>query len=141
MILTKLCSFCAKLALPFVLVSITAPAYSQSSAPWTDPSPHHVSFVTVDKDVRLEVLDWGGSGQSLVLLAGGGNTAHVFDDFALKLTGEYHVYGITRRGFGASAYSGSDYGADRLGDDVVAYSTLSSSRNPCWSVTPLPVKN
>jgi hypothetical protein len=25
----------------------------------TDSSPHSVQFVTVDKDVKLEVLDWG----------------------------------------------------------------------------------
>jgi non-heme chloroperoxidase len=90
---------------------------------WHDPSPHTVQFVTVDKDVKLEVLDWGGSGRPLVFLAGLGNTAHVFDDFAPKLTPEYHVYGITRRGYGASsapAVGGSAYSADRLGDDVLA---------------------
>lgn len=113
-------SFCAKL-IGFTLIVLTAArVYSQSSVAWTDPSPHHVSFVAVDKDIQLEVLDWGGSGKPLVVLAGAGNTAHVFDDFAPKLTAEYHVYGITRRGFGASVYSGSEYGADRLGDDVVA---------------------
>jgi hypothetical protein len=43
---------------------------------WThDQSPHTIRFVTVDKDVRLEVLDWGGSGRALVFLAGLGNTA------------------------------------------------------------------
>jgi non-heme chloroperoxidase len=68
----------------------------------------------------LEVLDWGGSGKTIVLLAGGGNTAHVFDDFAPKLTDHYHVYGITRRGFGASGYSATDHPADRLRDDVIA---------------------
>jgi non-heme chloroperoxidase len=51
---------------------------------------------------------------------GGGNTAHIFDDFAPKLTAHYHVYGITRRGFGASGYSATENGADRLGDDVLA---------------------
>jgi non-heme chloroperoxidase len=76
----------------------------------------------VDKDVRLEVLDWGGSGRPVVLLAGGGDTAHVFDNFAQKLMRDchVHVYGITRRGFGASGYSATEYGADRLGDDVLA---------------------
>ena len=102
------------------VASMTAPAFSQTTAAWKDPSPHRASFVTVDPDLRLEVLDWGGSGKAIVLLAGLGNTAHVFDDFAPKLTGKHHVYGITRRGFGASEYSGSEYGADRLGDDVVA---------------------
>jgi pimeloyl-ACP methyl ester carboxylesterase len=73
----------------------------------------------VDENVKLEVLDWGGSGRPLVLLAGLGNTAHVFDDFAPKLTSEYHVYGITRRGFGASSVPASGYSADQLGDDVL----------------------
>jgi pimeloyl-ACP methyl ester carboxylesterase len=68
----------------------------------------------------LEVLDWGGSGRPIVLLAGGGDTGHIFDDFAPNLTAHYHVYGITRRGFGASGYSATDDPADRLGDDVIA---------------------
>ena len=62
---------------------------------WRDPSPHTVQFITVDKDVRLEVLDWGGAGQPIVLLSGLGDTAHVFDDFAPRLTSQYNVYGIT----------------------------------------------
>ncbi len=108
-----------KLAVPILLVSL-APLYSQQPAPWRDPSPHSVQFVSVDKNVRLEVLDWGGSGRPVVLLAGGGDTAHVFDDFAPKLTASYHVYGITRRGFGASGFSASENAADRLGEDVLA---------------------
>jgi pimeloyl-ACP methyl ester carboxylesterase len=85
-----------------------------------DPSPHTVQFVTVDTNVKLEVLDWGGSGKPLVLLAGLGNTAHVFDTLAPKLTASHHVYGVTRRGFGASSVPESGYSADRLGDDVLA---------------------
>jgi non-heme chloroperoxidase len=84
------------------------------------PVPHTIRFVTVEKGVRLELLDWGGSGRPLVLLAGGDDTAHVFDDFAPKLTPSFHVYGITRRGFGQSGFSPQGYGADRLGDDVLA---------------------
>jgi non-heme chloroperoxidase len=89
-------------------------------APWHDPSPHRIQFVTVDEGVQLEVLDWGGSGRPLILLSGLGNTAHIFDDFAPKLTGKYHVYGITRRGYGASSSPVTGYIADRLGDDVIA---------------------
>ena len=61
-----------------------------------DHSPHTVQFVTVDHDVKLEVLDWGGSGRPVVLLAGLGYDAHVFDTFAPKLSSTCHVYGITR---------------------------------------------
>ena len=71
-------------------------------------SPHTIQMVSVEKGVSLEVLDWGGHGRPVILLAGLGNTAHVFDKFAPKLATRYQVYGITRRGFGASsAHSGS----------------------------------
>ncbi len=107
-------------AASMLLVSLMVPLHAQLPPAWKDPSPHITQFVTVDKNVRLEVLDWGGSGRPLVLLAGGGDTAHVFDDFAPKLTPSFHVYGITRRGFGESGFSPEGYGADRLGDDVLA---------------------
>jgi pimeloyl-ACP methyl ester carboxylesterase len=92
---------------------------TQCSGRWHDPSPHSIRVVTVDKSVPLEVLDWGGSGRPVVLLAGGGNTAHVFDDFAPKLTDQYHVVGITRRGFGASGFRSDDNTPDGLGGDVL----------------------
>ena len=88
-----------------------------------DASPHTVQFVTVEPGVKLEVLDWGGTGRPLVFLAGLTNTAHGFDNFAPKFTGKYHVYGITRRGFGSSSPVTPDahnYSSDRLGDDVLA---------------------
>jgi len=104
------------------IACLTAVASAGQTTPtaWQDPSPHSTRFITVDDNVTLEVLDWGGSGRPLILLAGLGNTAHVFDDFAPKLTPQYHVFGITRRGFGASSSPASGYSADRLGDDVLA---------------------
>src|SRR5262245_5889936 len=91
---------------------------SQVSAQWRDPSPHQVRWVTVDSSVRLEVLDWGGSGPPLVLL-GCYLTAHVYDDFALKLTNQFHVYGITRRGIGASEKPAAGYAVQRSSDDLL----------------------
>jgi non-heme chloroperoxidase len=73
------------------------------SQTWIDPSPHRVQFITVEPSVRLEVLDWGGKGKTIVFLAGLKNTAHIFDEFAPQFTDSYHVIGITRRGFGASS--------------------------------------
>lgn len=78
------------------------------------PAPK-VQFAEVEPDVRLEVVDWGGHGRSVVLLAGGGDTAHVYDEFAPKLTPDYHVFGITRRGFGASSKPTTGYfAADQI---------------------------
>jgi pimeloyl-ACP methyl ester carboxylesterase len=104
-------------ALPLALLMMPG-VWAQEST-WQDPSKHRVQFVTVEPGVRLEVVDWGGSGRALVLLTGSGNTAHVFDDFAGKLTGIAHVYGITRRGFGASSHPESGYTDQRLADDVL----------------------
>src|SRR4051812_43142149 len=75
-----------------------------------DPSPHTTRRVTVASGVSLEVVDWGGSGSPVVFLAGYGNSAHVFDDFAPELRDKHRVLGITRRGFGASSlpYTGYD---------------------------------
>jgi pimeloyl-ACP methyl ester carboxylesterase len=89
----------------------------------TDSSPHSVQFVTVDKDVKLEVLDWGGTGRPLIFLAGAGDTAHRFDGFAPQFVAQHHVYGITRRGSGVSSKpvpANGNYSADHLGDDVLA---------------------
>lgn len=88
-----------------------------------DTSPHSVRFVTVDKDVKLEVLDWGGTGRPLILLAGLGSDAHVFDAFAPKLNETYHVYAITRRGFGASSIPVSATGDRCLCREIAAVST------------------
>jgi len=95
------------------------------SATWKDTSLHKTLAVKVETNVELEVLDWGGSGRPIVLLAGLGMTAHVFDAFAEKLAGPFHVYGITRRGYGASSRPTSGYSEERLAeDDLRAFDEL-----------------
>jgi pimeloyl-ACP methyl ester carboxylesterase len=103
-----------------LLLALVAPVRAQQSVAWKDPSSHTSRFIPVGPDLRLEVLDWGGSGRPMVLLAGGGDTAHAFDDFAPKLTGDFHVYGVTRRGFGESGFAPPTAAADTFGDDVLA---------------------
>lgn len=109
-----------KILVSFLVLTLVAgaAAYAQEPASWQDPSKHRIQFVSVEDGIRLEVLDWGGAGRPVVLLAGSGNTAHVFDDFAPKLT-DCHVYGITRRGYGTSSRPESGYDDQRLADDVL----------------------
>ncbi len=105
----------------FVLPLLLAVTLRAQEKP--DSSPHTVRMVPVEKGVSLEVLDWGGTGRPLVLLTGLGATAHAFDEFAPKLTASFHVYGITRRGRGASSTpeaNATNYTAQRLGEDVLA---------------------
>lgn len=91
---------------------------TQTNAVWRDPSPHQARAVTVDSSVQLEVLEWGGSGPPVVLLACY-VSAHVYDEFAPKLTNQFHVYGITRRGIGASDKPATGYSVQRSANDLL----------------------
>ncbi|HJW38934.1 MAG TPA: alpha/beta hydrolase [Candidatus Udaeobacter sp.] len=90
-----------------------------------DTSGHKVRFVTVEPGVQLEVLDWGGTGDTLVLLTGMGDNAHVFDEFAYQFNDRFHVIGITRRGFGRSSQPAHGYDLDtRARDDIAVLDKL-----------------
>ena len=86
---------------------------------WPDPSPHQARHVAVSRSVKLEVLDWGGSGPPLIFLAGGGHSAHVYDQFATRFTSRFHVLGITRRGSGTSSHPKAGYDTTTLVRDIV----------------------
>lgn len=115
----------ASAAAVFALIAVTACATACAATP-------SASLVPVAPGVSLEVLDWGGDGPAVVLLAGLGNTAHVFEDFAPRLDGPWRVVGITRRGFGASTQVSGVYDAGTLERDVAAVcDTLRLSRIVC----------
>jgi non-heme chloroperoxidase len=91
----------------------------------TSPNPkrivnHQVNFFKGSTDNKLEVIDWGGTGAPILFLTGLGNTAHIFDDFAPRFTNKFHVYGLTRRGFGASYQRVTDYSEKTLIKDILA---------------------
>jgi non-heme chloroperoxidase len=118
------CTICRALFLVAILSTLPFISERQSIAATntSDTSAHKTLYVKTSDGVRLEVLDWGGSGSPLVFLTGWGNDAHVFDNFAPKFLGHHHVYAITRRGFGNSdkpAPTVENYDSDRLADDVL----------------------
>ncbi len=97
--MTRLCrvSIAAMLLLSAAVGAAPPPACQ-------DRTPHKVQMVPVAPGVNLEVLDWGGSGEAMVLLTGVGDNAHVYDQFAFQFTDYFHVIGITRRGYRHQAY-------------------------------------
>lgn len=108
------------------IAAITAACRPSAEVPaWQDPTPHRVSFVMVAPGVQLEVVDWGGTGPTLVWLSGLQDVAHGFDAFAPRFTDRYHIIGITRRGYGASAQTASGYDiATRVADDRAVLDSL-----------------
>jgi non-heme chloroperoxidase len=115
---------------------------------WRDPSPHQVRFVTVDTSVKLEVLDWGGTGRPLVFVSCY-LTGHAYDDIAPKLTDRFHVYGYTRRGFGASDRPAEGYELQRSVDDLLGVLDALKMNQPIlvanscggWTLTRLAVQH
>jgi pimeloyl-ACP methyl ester carboxylesterase len=96
------------------------PGTRSSADGWRDTARHRAGFVRVQRDVRIHYLDFGGTGPPLVFLAGLGNTAHAFDDFAPAFTDRFHVIALTRRGFGESDHPAAGYDTPRLAADIAA---------------------
>src|SRR5499427_4424644 len=91
-----------------------------------DTTPYKAErFVRIAPGVKLEVLDWGGSGEVMVLLTGSGDNAHVYDQFAFQFTDYFHVLGITRRGWLPSSQPPDGYDVPtRAADDIAVLDAL-----------------
>ena len=96
-----------------LLLAVREPAYAE----WTDRSPHQSGFVTAN-GVKLHYLDWGGTGEAILLLHGLGDTAHIFDDLAPRFTDRFRVLGLTRRGHGRSDKPDAGYDTATLVEDI-----------------------
>jgi non-heme chloroperoxidase len=94
-------------------------------ATWRNPSATHVRFVALTgpakAGIRLEIIDWGGSGPALVLIPGLGESGHVYNDLAPRLTDRFRVIALTRRGHGVSSRADTTtYVLDTLAADIAA---------------------
>ena len=74
-------------------------------------------FATIN-GVRLQYVDWGGTGDAILLLPGLGDSVHRFDAFAPRFTDAFRVVGFSRRGQGASDTSSSKYDTETLVEDI-----------------------
>jgi non-heme chloroperoxidase len=85
--------------------------------------PKRDVYVTVAPGVKDEVLDWGGTGRAMLIVPGQGVTARYMQPIVPDLVKHYHLYVMTRRGYGNSskpAPTVANYSAERLGKDVLA---------------------
>ena len=88
---------------------------TQSSVAWSDTAAHKSGFVTAN-DIGLHYLDWGGLGPVLILIHGGLDNAHVFDDLAPAFTDHFRVIAYDLRGHGRSDAKGPFDTATRTED-------------------------
>ena len=103
-----------------VLIAAILLFYACSSPDIKNIANHQTLFIKGSSNNKLEILDWGGTGAPILFLAGLGDGAHIFDDFAPRFTNKFHVYGLTRRGFGASDQPATDYSEKTLAKDILA---------------------
>lgn len=77
------------------------------------------NFVQVGK-LKLHYLDWGTKGKPpMLLLHGGSQTAHSWDEFSREMRRDYHVIALDERGHGDSDWSKSGiYTAKAQAQDV-----------------------
>ncbi len=101
-------------------VDVPAVKINSSSEAPRDKSPHKSAIVTAN-GIKMHYLDWGGTGEVIILLTGFGNDAHVYDDFAPSFTDKFHVIGLTRRGFGETDRPASGYDTATRVEDVRAF--------------------
>lgn len=116
------CIALAAIALMGVAPCSPADAAVQPTQPQAAPITPRTTFITTSDGVRLEVLDYGGRGSPILLVSGGGMTAHAFDDFAPSLAAHHRVFAFTRRALGQSDTPPLDpgnYTLARLTRDVV----------------------
>lgn len=91
---------------------LTRFAQSEADKRWTMAIDIAEEKFFFSKGIRLHSIDWGGEGKTLVLLAGLGDNVQIFSGLASKLSNDFRVVGLTRRGHGRSERPESGY--DRI---------------------------
>ena len=73
--------------------------------------------------INLHYLDWGAEGRPpVVLLHGLRGHANVWEDVALALCNDYHVYSVDQRGRGDTDHApGGDYSTDAFVADLAGF--------------------
>ena len=74
-------------------------------------------FIQTDR-IKLHYLDWGGSGQPLVLLHAWGDSPYIFEGIANSLKKNFRIIAYSKRGHGKSETTDSLYDNSTLVSDL-----------------------
>ncbi len=109
-------SFCLVLFLSLALISTACSQRGGQRLAVNGHNLHDAKFVSVN-GVRLQYLEWGGTGNGLIFLHGIGDSPHAFDELAPAFTDHFRVVAYARRGHGRSDVRGP-YDNDTLVEDL-----------------------
>ena len=84
----------------------------------TDRAEHESRFVEAN-GIRIHVLDWGGTGDNLLLIGGSDGSPHHFDDLAARLSDQFRVMAPARRGHGQSDAPSELFDVDGLAENLL----------------------
>ena len=85
-----------------------------------DEAPLYKEGFAIANGVRLQYFEWGTRSKPvLILIHGGMDNPHAFDDLAPALSDEFHVIAYARRSHGRSQVKGP-YDTNTLTDDLLA---------------------
>lgn len=63
-----------------------------------ESKPNYIEGFIQSENVKIHYLDWGGSGQPLVLIHGLGDSPYIFQDIASALKDNFRIIAYSRRG-------------------------------------------
>lgn len=118
-------TFIASAAFALVLLADAGPAIQPGAASASSTRSCAPASIGGDSycrlnSVRIHYVDHGGCGPVIILLAGLGSSARIFDDFAPLLRQGHRVIAVTRRGYGQSSDAiDGDYSNDALVGDII----------------------
>jgi pimeloyl-ACP methyl ester carboxylesterase len=85
-------------------------------ASWADATPPAEGLVEAN-GVRLQYVDWGGTGEVVLMIGGLADNPRAFDAIAAPLASHFHVVAYSRRGTGNSDVKGP-YDRGTLTEDL-----------------------
>ncbi|MEJ8840880.1 alpha/beta hydrolase [Lacibacter sp. H375] len=106
-----------KVLLPGLFVLLISCRQSQKSKQMETASIYQEGFV-IGNGVKLQYLDWGGSGQPLILIHGLGDSPLLFEDISSSLKTNFRIIAYARRGHCKSETNDADYSNSALVADL-----------------------
>jgi len=83
-----------------------------------ESKPEYIESFIQSENVKIHYLDWGGSGQPLVLIHGLGDSPYIFQEIASALKTNFRIIAYSRRGHYKSVALDARYNNDELVSDL-----------------------